>query len=98
VVIICVLSVYEIRASGATFCHVISNMQLFHLKPSITPGNQKCIGAAPAFRSSAKTRGVFNTHEKKMVDAIVDAMAIVMIITDPTACTIKYLIEDSVVR
>lgn len=45
--------VYDRSIRGAIFCHVIKIMQFIHENPSITPGNQKCRGAAPAFISKA---------------------------------------------
>jgi hypothetical protein len=40
---------YDIIDNGASFCHVIKIMQLFHFIFSIISGIHKCVGAIPIF-------------------------------------------------
>lgn len=87
---------YEMSIRGANFCQVISNMQVTHDIPSITPGNQKCIGAAPAFISSAIMIVGFDIIIIVFVD--IDSSAAVISIADPTAWMMKYFRADSIER
>lgn len=87
-----------INIIGAIFCHVNNNKELIQLSPSITSGNQKCIGAAPSFVKSAEfitilnekfTRGLINSSDTSNIIIAINK------ISEAIACVIKYFIADS---
>lgn len=88
---------YDINIKGASFCHVISNIQFFHLIPSITPGNQKWTGAAPAFISKA-TVIIINDTVFVCIDFVSVSMAAMTNVADADAWMMKYFIADSECR
>lgn len=75
----------ERRNKGAIFWIVIKIIAWGHIIPSITWGNQKCIGAAPNFNNKASLREIEKTvNEKRSRDLEK------IIIEDPSAWIKKY--------
>jgi len=91
---------YINRTMGVIFCHVRISKQFIQLSPSITSGNQKWNGAIPIFVSRAEfiVRIVRLLISKfiGMFFLIIITIIEARIIVDAIACTIKYLIDDSV--
>lgn len=83
---------------GAIFCHVNRIRELIHLNPSITSGNQKCIGAAPNFvRNAVFIIIVREKFMRGLINSSVDNNIIIAVnkINDAIACVTKYFIAAS---
>lgn len=89
---------FIISIIGAIFCHVNRITAFVHLNPSITSGNQKCIGAAPNFVSNAVLIIVINVKfTRGLINSSVDNNIITAVnkISEAMACVIKYFIAAS---
>lgn len=85
-------------ANGPIFCHVESNSAIGQLRPTITDGNQKCVGPTPSFNSIEIIKTTYISWCVILICMGVENIknVTVTISLDPVAWAKKYLILLSV--